>query len=593
MSDSSSSVARLVRRSAPQTTDDAPPTGRSDRTDAGSGLARRIGRVVPGSGGTGQWVYVVGAVALAALAVGLRAFHQTQAYELFMDEVQYADVANSFAAGRGAELFDEPFYLHPPLAFLYFSLFVTHPVDHMTVGAVLGLRPALLVFAFVNTLLVVAVTRRVVGRWASLVSGLVYALDAFVVRFDSRVMLEAPMMFCVLAGVLCLLVAVERETVPARRAFLVAGGVFFGLAVTTKSTSGLITAVPLMIMIVTAWGLRRREAAGVLGLQFGVYGVYVLIVLLRGDIGWWFDQTLAGTFRAVGLIKETGFTAHSNSPGFVSRILANLSLFASSYALIGVAVCYALYLLLIGWRTLRSPRTRRRGAHAAPAGGAHGRIRAGDPRVSADPAEATLSLVTCWLAGVLAAILYTGALGEVEEQTFYLLAVPSTVVIGLLVTQAGRWRAPWRVLVGVAVVALFAGSLAGWWQVHTTRDDAYARVIPQVFAQVDHSAQICLGEQTAQFVMPGFGVHKLTSLDVARRNDCRYAMVSTALSAQGLANSSTELNAELARDFPVVISAHGRTSGDLLVYDLDRPLPGSTTRAVAPDDRSLPLTGPA
>jgi hypothetical protein len=448
MSDSSSSVVRLVRRPARRSTDD----GAAPRAS----LSDRLGRVVPGTRlSRGQLAYVLGAVALASLAVGLRAYHQLQSYELFMDEVQYADVANAFAGGRGAQLFDEPFYLHPPLAFLYFSLFVTHPIDHMTVGAVLSLRPALLVFGFVNTLLVVAVTRRVVGRWASLIAGLVYALDAFVVRFDSRVMLEAPMMFSVLAGVLCLLVAVERDTLVARRGFLVTAGLFFGLAVTTKSTSGLITAVPLMIMIVTGWGLRRREAAGVLGLLFGVYAVYVLTIVLQGNISFWFDQTLAGTFRAIGLIKETGFTSKGNSSGFASRILANLSLFASSYALIG-------------------PGSGKRGAHAAPPGGAHARIRAGDPRVSADPREATLSLVTCWLAGVLAAIMYTGALGEVEEQTFYLLAVPSTVVIGLLVTQAGRWRPPWRVVVGVAVVALFAGSLAGWWQVHTNRDDAYA-----------------------------------------------------------------------------------------------------------------------
>ena len=583
MTDSSTSSVRLVHRPTAAPGDRAAPPSRTDR------LARRLGRVVPGarlrSGGA---AFVVGAVVLAALAVGLRAYHQLSAYELFMDEIQYADVANSFAAGRGAMLFDEPFYLHPPLAFLAFSLGVVHPSDHMTVGAVLALRPLLLVFACANTLLVVAVTRRVVGRWAALLAGLVYALDPFVVRFDSRVMLEAPMMLCVLAGVLCLLVAVERATPRSRRGFLAAGGLLFGLAVTTKSTSGLITAVPLLIMVVTAWGLRRREAAGVLALQFGVYGVYVLSVLVRGDGGYWFDQTLAGTFRALGLIKETGFSAH-NSPGFTSRILANLSVFASSYALIGVATCAAVYLLAIGWRTLRGPRPGR-GSHATPSGGAHGR-RAGSPLVSADPAEATLSLITCWLAGVLAAILYTGALGEVEEQTFYLLAVPSTVVVGLLVTQAGRWAPPWRVVAGVAVVALLAGSLGAWWQVHSTRDDTYAQVIPQVYARIDHRAQICLGEQTAQFVMPGFGVHKLTSLDAARRNACRYAIVSTQLSALGLANSTTELNAELARDYPVVVSAHGRTSGDLLVYDLDAPRPGAA--AVAPRDRSLPLTGPA
>lgn len=527
------------------------------RRDQDSGRPRRVA----------FWVLLV---LLAAGTVALRAWHQDSAYELFMDEIQYADVGNSFAEGVGPQLFDEPFFLHPPLLFALFGWFIGEPVPHMTVPFVLALRPIELVFAAANVLLVVGIARRVVGPWAALLAGLVYALDPFVVRFDSRLMIEAPMMTGILAGILALLVAVDQATRRARWTWLALGGLAWGLAITTKSTAALITAFPLLIMIATSWGLRRKEALGVLAVQASVYLTYLGWVVASGNVGPWFEQTIAGTLRAIGVIKQTGFNS-GHAPSFVDRLLVQGVWFFPSYLLIGVAVTYASYLLLIGWRSLRVTREDR-GAHGRRTRGAHALRGDGDD----------LGLLTCWLAGVLGAIVYTFGLGEVEEQTFYLLAVPSTVVVAMLVTQMASWQAAARTALTVVVTLVLTASVIIWFTLRTDRDDTYRQLVEYMYANVDVQNEVAVGEHTAQFVLPGFGIHELTSVESARQTFSRYAVVSTELSELGLAPASPELVDELARRYTLVFTAHGRTAGDLRLYDLNQPLDGTPPVAPGP-----------
>lgn len=540
------SLVDLTRRPARDPITETLHPGRP--TNASSVSSRRTGPA-----------FVVATLVLVVATVALRLWHQSSAYELFIDEIQYADVADSFAAGGGPQLFNAPFFLHPPLFFWFLSWFVGRPVGHMTVDFVLALRPVVLLFAAANVALVVAVARRVVAPWAALLAGVVYALDPFVIRFDSRVMLEAPAMTAVLAGVFAALVAVDRDDAMVRRAWLVVAGLAFGVAITTKSTAALITAVPLLLMIATSWGLRRREATGVLALQCSVYVGYVFWVLSRGQIGFWYEQTLAGTFRAIGLVKETGFTS-AGGPSFTGRLLSQLELFAPSYLLIGVASCYAAYLLLIGFRSLRVGG--RRGAHALRGDGA------------------ALGLLTCWLAGVLVAIVYTFGLGEVEEQTFYLLAVPATVVVALLATQMASWRRTTRVALVIVVTVGLVGSGAIWWALHSRPDDTYRQLVAYMSSNVGQSSSVALGEATAQFVLPGYDLHPMTSINDAQRRTSRYALVSTELSELGLAPASAAVVDELDRRYTPVFTAQGRTTGELRLYDLGRALaPGPAVPA--------------
>ncbi|MFC5065861.1 ArnT family glycosyltransferase, partial [Actinomycetospora atypica] len=531
---------------------------------------RPFGGALPGS--RPSVAFVGTALALVAGAVLLRGYHQHSAYELFMDEVQYADIANSFAQGRGPELFDAPFFLHPPLAFLYFSGFIGAPQTSMTVEFVLSLRPAVLLFAAANTALVVACTRRVAPRWAALVAGAFYALDPFVIRFDSRLMLEAPMLFGVLAGLYCLLRAAESPSPARRRALLVAGGLLWGLAITTKTNAGLVTGLPLLIMIVFSWGLRRREAITVFACEIGFYAGYVLWTLLTGRFLGWADQTLGGVARAIGLVKETGFSS-AKAPSFTSRIAANLTLTGTSYVLIGAASVFAAVLVVLSWRSLRL--RGRPGETFADPRDLGGRIRG--------PGESALGLLVCWVAGVLGAICYTVGLGELEEQTFYLLAVPLSVVTALLVTRLARARRWVAAPAFVLVAAVLVSSGAIWWNIRSQTDDTYSRFSAWLFATIDpKTVHLALGEHTAQFVMPGYGVFPLNGPEDARASNSRYGVVSTQLSELGLADLTPETIAEFDRRYPVVFVARGRTAGELRVYDFSRPLDGSAPIGLGP-----------
>jgi hypothetical protein len=500
--------------------------------------------------------FLLAVLALTAAAVGLRLYHQTSAYELFMDEIEYADVGNSFAAGGGPELFGAPFFLHPPLFFTVLGAVIGTPVAHMTAGFVLGLRWVSLVPAALDVLLVVGVTRRVAGRRPALVAGALYALDPFVIRFDSRLMLEAPSMCLVLGGLWLALVAVDRADAGSRRRLLAAAGLLFGLALLTKSTAVLVTLVPLLLVLATGWGLRRAEAVLVLAVQAVVQVGYLAWLVLTGRVGAWYDQTLSGLARAVGLVKQTGFTS-PHAPSLPGRALAQLGMFGPSYLLIAVA-CGCVVLRIA-------------------------RVRSGLRADDAGPGPRAGRLLTCWLGGVLVALAYTYAFGEVEEQTFYLLVVPATVVVALLSrprvrrpgrhrVHTGRPRVPAAVVVLLAVV--LAGSAGTWTRVHLTRDDAYQQMIGWMDAEVPAGTPVALGEGTAQFVLPGYPLHALVDLDRARAAD-RYALVSTELTDLGLAPAGAHVVQQLQQRCGLAHAVAGRTVGELRLYDLRTCAAGS------------------
>ncbi len=73
-----------------------------------------------------------------------------------------------------------------------------------------------------------------------------------------------------------------------------------------------------------------------------------------------------------------------------------------------------------------------------------------------------------------------------------------------------------------------------------------------------------------------------SALPSARRTFSRYALVSTELTEQGLAPAPPELLDELARRYTLVFTAHGRTAGDLRLYDLNQPLDGTPPVAPGP-----------
>ncbi|ATE56035.1 glycosyltransferase family 39 protein [Actinosynnema pretiosum] len=486
-------------------------------------------RTTPTSGGPpgARWAvgWPVALLGLFVVALGLRLYNAASAHELFIDESEYTDIARSIGEGRGVRLFGEPFHLHPPLLFGLLSLFADPAAPLLQ--AVLDLRWVNAVLGGASAVVVALLADRARGRAAGVLAGALFALNPYLVKFDSRVTLETLMGLGVLLGVLLLAVA------GARGAWALAAGAAFGLALVSKETSALVTTVPLLLFLVLRRPVPRRSALLALGGQAAVYAVYVAGIAATGHLPGWWGEKSSGVLRAVGVVQSTGYNAPGRS-SLGERLIANSGLFAPAYLVIAFGVVAACALLALRWREL---------------------------------ADGPLAVVLHWQVAVCPPMAYTVLFGTLEEQTFYLVAVPATaataVVLAGWLADAGRVR---LVAAGIAAV-LLVWSAAAWSVVHTTRDDGYARFQAWADRELPANSRLAVGEHTGKFVLTGFRVKEVRTARAAFEWG-GYALVSTALAERGLGSMPQSEVDELARGARLVHVERGRTLGELRLYEL-------------------------
>jgi 4-amino-4-deoxy-L-arabinose transferase-like glycosyltransferase len=466
-------------------------------------------------------------VALALVALALRVIGARTAYELHIDETTYTELSRTVANGGGVTLFGAPFFLHPPLFFLTFGGFLRLIGDHgppFDVIHILDLRWAPAVIGAGTCAALVVLVRRVAGTGPAVVAGLVYALDPFVIRFDSRIFLEAMTLFWVVCGLLVLC----RPPAPSVRRGL-AAGVLFGLAVLTKDTAAFVTVLPLVVVAIASprW---RRPALAAVGVAIAMYAVYLLVVLGVGDIDQWFDAKGSGFLRLLGLRQDTGY----NRPGsvsFVTTLKRNVPLYGITYLFIAAGTLAALDQL---------------------------RLRRERPDVELVLAVAQLCSV--------AQLAYGLAFGTIEEQMFYFLAVLSVPTFAIV--AARRFAGRWRLALVAAGVFWLAAAGTSWAILRTEPDDAYREVAEHVADGDFDGRRMAVSEDVAQFVLRGVDVVPFRSVAQLDRDHVDYALVSTRLVRDGLGSASPDDLLWLRHHATLVYQARGRTVGALQIYRL-------------------------
>jgi hypothetical protein len=184
-------------------------------------------------------------------------------------------------------------------------------------------------------------------------------------------------------------------------------------------------------------------------------------------------------------------------------------------------------------------------------------------------------MLSLWHVAICLTLGYTVLFGTLEEQTFYLIAVPATITSALglsLIAQHRRAAARWAAITSAALI--FAWSGVSWGIVHFSRDDTYARFQSWAQNALPPGSKIGLTEDTGQFVLSGFTMTKVSSLQNAETS-VRYVLVSTSLIQQGFGEASPQFLDQLDRSFTIVHVERGSTLGELRLYDLDAPKPGS------------------
>jgi dolichyl-phosphate-mannose-protein mannosyltransferase len=490
---------------------------------------------------------------LLAVAVAARLFAITGAYELFIDEVTYTDLGLSVAIGEGVRLHGEPFHLHPPGLFLVLAgvmgvlSLTTEDLGTLTYA----MRPVPAVLGSVTPVLVTVLVRRATRSWAlAACGGALLVLEPFLIRFDSRVLLEAQAMCFAAAGFVGLTWLLDRHRRGATAAWpAVLVGLLMAASMLTKETYASVAVLPVLVLLVTRLVLPRRTTVLVLASTVTTYLVYVLVLGFTGQLGEWFESKTSGVRRLLGLTQMTGFNSDTHSVSLVDRILVNLANFAVTYSLIGLGAVATLWLLLV--------------------------LRRGHPVPAVDRPVAVLVVV--WALCAIVHLSYAVTLGTLEEQMFYLLvvtAVPAVCVAARVLLTGPRppllRRTSPRVLGSLLALGLAAAVTVNavvWWRVHTVPDDAYARFLAWADAELPRGSRVVTTDETTQFVLDNMRVIRLETGAEARDFRAEYVLILTELVEQGYSTVDTEMLGIIDQG-RLVFSAEGRTIGELRVYDV-------------------------
>ena len=464
------------------------------------------------------------ASAIVALALVLRLIRHSTNYELFVDEVSYSNIGLAIASGKGALLYGQPFFLHPPI----FMYVLATTIDllgkpHTVVGLVMQLRVVNACIGTIDVALMMCVTYRVVGRRWSVAAGLFMALDPYLLLYDGRVMLETLAMTASTAGMLSFLALAARvraadradpSSRPSRglpcAVLTGAAGLGFGVALLTKETYAFVGVVPVALILFTGWYVPRRWSGAVLLTAVGCYVLYLVTVLASGRLDAWWSQQHSGLLRATGERQTSGFNQPGRHVGFATRLFATASHYFGTYLVMALAT------LAVAWGIRRWWRSDRRGRDLA-----------------------SQDVMTLWAgcAGCYAA--FSALRGAFEPQIFYpflVAAVPVTLLAAQSWTTGGRPGGLARVI-SVFIAVLLGGVLVYNAlvdvRVRTSVDAAYIDTVQWVAKHVPHGDLVDTTDGVSQFVLTGLRIETINSLSGVLLTRPSYLIYSSTLVNQG------------------------------------------------------------
>jgi O-antigen/teichoic acid export membrane protein/4-amino-4-deoxy-L-arabinose transferase-like glycosyltransferase/glycosyltransferase involved in cell wall biosynthesis len=488
---------------------------------------------VPGRAWTRHRVLAVLAPLVVALgALGVRAVGATRSFELWVDEMLYAELGRSVSLGQLPNLPDGPFFLHPPGAFLLEGAVIRLfglAGDSMTL--VLQLRWLTVVLGAVTVALAFLLVRRLAGPGLAWVAAVVLAFEPFVLRNNSRVFLETPAVATALGGMLVLVVELTRGRGSPRLPVLVVAGLLLGFAVLTKDVIALYAVAPALLAALWRHTLPRRTVVVLLAAAPLPYALYLGVLLLTGHLVDWWNQKMGGFARAFGAAQDTGFNA-PGSPSLVGRLLDQVAQFGSSYVLL---LACPLAGLLACWSRL--------------------------------PERRLVGLAALCMGGFG---IYSATFGTFEEQYGYPVMIAGVVAVAVVGAEYLE-RRPWRMPVVATVGALFTGLVVALGvRAETTVDNGFEQARVWVQANLPADASVSVTNSTGEFAFasdPRFGVWPSAPLMYA--NGVDYILTQSHPTSQGYGYAQPEMLEWLAANAQPAFRADGPTNGSTVVWHVN------------------------
>jgi hypothetical protein len=406
---------------------------------------------------------------IATAAFSLRSFQLGRSFEVFVDEITYLRISQGVADNLNVRLYGEPFYLHPPGFFFLEGAFVSlfQPIGEV-IHQVYDVRILNVLLGSLSAVLIFLIGSGSAGwQWGVLAAAL-FALDPFVIRQNSRNLLDTATLFWVLMGYWVLVSGLRRDQEQLSWWRILLIGLFFGFGILTKDMALFLTLLPLAILFLLNWSLRRRSSLKIAAIAVVTYAIYPISVAISGDWNEFAAQKLRGFTRFIGLIKETGLN-RALGPSFIETILTKIGEFGMTYVLIGLGIV-SIFVLI------------RRGG-------------------------ALNRLIAIWTASATALLGYAILLGTLEEQFFYFLVVPCvlTTAMSAAIFLTAKLRAPLRAVLSVVALSLsllfVVWSSHEWVNRHFSPDNGYERVLTYLDQNLPAGDRVAATSTSAQFLL--------------------------------------------------------------------------------------------
>ena len=479
---------------------------------------------------------MLAAAVLVLAAFGFRAIGLTTSFELWVDEMLYAELGASVARGELPNLPDGPFFLHPP-GFFIIEAAAIH-LFGIAGDAMALVFPLRWVSSFCGALsvgLIFLILRRPVGVPTALVAALLAVFDPFVLRNNSRVFIETSAVLAVLIGLVLVvdhLAAAEVAPGWRGRLRLIAAGLAMGYGVFSKDVLFVCTVAPVVLAVLWRRTLPLREAALLVGATVVPYGAYLTVLAFAGELGGWFTAKSQGALRMFGFIQATGFNA-PGSPSLVDRILAQLGFFGTSYVLLFVC----------------------------PVAGVVAALSA-----RADRRFLGLVAVMMGLFGVSSA-----AFGTFEEQYGYPVLIAGILAAAVSAVELVERFPRTRRTTAVACLVFTAAAAALGVRAEATADDGFLRVRDWTQANLPAQARVGVTNSTGELAFgddPRFGVWP--SLPDLAENGASYILTQSLPTSLGYGYAVPELLPWLAANARPMIAVTGPTNGVTTLWYIDQ-----------------------
>lgn len=511
----------------------------------------KAGASVAGAFGRAPRSHIWAAVLLGLLALAFRGFGVRRANDLFIDEIPYADIARQIAEGQMPSILGTPFFLHPPGSFALNALVIRvmglegHPMDLALqlrwVNAILGVLTVVVCFLLVS---------RLAGPIPAVFAGAVVASDPFILRMDGRLMIETPAGLAVLSGWLLVLLVLDRQQDRSRLWLEISAGLVFGVAVLMKDMTAVFTVVPILAAVAWRRTVPPQTAVRILVASILPYALYLSWIAASGMFPQFVEQKLMGVLRMIGVVQITGFNA---VPGvdLTGRLIELAGRFGTSYLLLGLSILA--------------------GAIAA---------------ASRLPDRRTIGVFALFTGFVG---VYSVFLGAAEEQFGYCVVLAAVVATPVAADMLVNWqprllRVVVAAAVSIAVLSLFLGI-----QARASVDDGLVQARAWMNAELPISSRVGLTSVTGEFaLLPREGWAVLPSLKSLRDGEAEYVLTQSRLLSQGYGFAAPELLSWLQNNAQPVYSFTGPTSGDTVVWQLDRV---KLNAAVAAGESVPPVSG--